>query len=243
MHPTKIQRWSGLTRTVSDWDHGLRRVCEIPYIVNHALTASKDPELWYEDGDCYIHLHARGISRRGPSFCIPFRVLRQKKCNAMLNQCDAQIESASGTTSQDLRRMPSSLINPNQQPNTVQLFIPAPEDISREDSFKWHITTRNFLAFLLGKPLVGEHMGQAFVDLQERLHLFRPSHANNHQDFLEYADNQGYRDLVECTDYALASLFYAEHYKLRDVWVDAFAHCVGMNDSLILSPEFTVRSP
>jgi hypothetical protein len=27
MHPTKIQRWSGLTRTVSDWDHGLRRVC------------------------------------------------------------------------------------------------------------------------------------------------------------------------------------------------------------------------
>jgi hypothetical protein len=28
MHPTKIQRWSGLTRTVSDWDHGLRRVCK-----------------------------------------------------------------------------------------------------------------------------------------------------------------------------------------------------------------------
>lgn len=27
MHPTKIQRWSGLTRTVNDWDHGLRRVC------------------------------------------------------------------------------------------------------------------------------------------------------------------------------------------------------------------------
>lgn len=27
MHPTKVQRWSGLTRTVSDWDHGLRRVC------------------------------------------------------------------------------------------------------------------------------------------------------------------------------------------------------------------------
>jgi hypothetical protein len=48
--------------------------------------------------------------------------------------------------------------------------------------------------------------------------------------------------LVECTDYALASLFYAEHYKLRDVWVDAFAHCVGMNESLVLSPEFSVRS-
>jgi hypothetical protein len=27
MHPAKVQRWAGLTRTVSDWDHGLRRVC------------------------------------------------------------------------------------------------------------------------------------------------------------------------------------------------------------------------
>ena len=94
--------------------------------------------------------------------------------------------------------------------------------------------------FLLGKPLVGDHMGQAFVDLQERLQHFRPSHANNHQDFLDYAENQGYRDLVECTDYALASLFYAEHYKLRDTWVDAFAHCVGMSESLVLSPEYVV---
>jgi hypothetical protein len=160
----------------------------------------------------------------------------------MLSQCDAQLVSDSKASIQPLRRMPSSLTTANREPTTVQLFIPAPEGVSRENSFKWHITTRNFFAFLLGKPLVGEHMGQAFVDLQERLHLFRPSHANNHQDFLDYADNQGYRDLVECTDYALASLFYAEHFKLRDVWVDAFAHCVGMNDSLVLSPEFTVRS-
>ncbi|KAF1832725.1 hypothetical protein BDW02DRAFT_410977 [Decorospora gaudefroyi] len=226
MDSAKIQRWSGLTRTVSDWDHGLRR----------------DPELWYEDGDCYVHLHARGVSRRGPSFCIPFRVLRQKKCNAMLSQCDAQIASAPGSTSQELRRMPSSLTNANRERSFVELFIPASDDISREDSFRWHITTRNFFAFLLGKPLVGEHMGQAFADLQERLHIFRPNHINNHQDFLDYAENQGYRDLVECTDYALASLFYAERYKLRDVWVDAFAHCVGMNDSLVLSPEFTLTS-
>ncbi|KAF1942182.1 hypothetical protein EJ02DRAFT_181254 [Clathrospora elynae] len=225
MHP-QIQRWSGLTRTVSDWDHGLRR----------------DPELWYEDGDCYVHLHAKGVSRRGPSFRIPFRVLRQKKCNAMLSQYDAQLSSAPGSSSQQLRRMPSSLTNANREPSTAELFIPAPEETSRDDAFRWHITTRNFFAFLLGKPLVGEHMGQAFVDLQERLHIFRPTHNNNHKEFLDYAENQGYRDLSECTDYALASLFYAEHYKLRDVWIDAFAHCVGMNDSLVLSPEFAMTS-
>jgi len=135
--------------------------------------------------------------------------------------------------------MPSSLNNTNRESNVVELFIPASED-SSQDSFRQHITTRNFFAFLLGKPLVGDHMGQAFVDLQERLQHFRPSHANNHQDFLDYAENQGYRDLVECTDYALASLFYAEHYKLRYTWVDAFAHCVGMSESLVLSPEYVV---
>ncbi|RYN39632.1 hypothetical protein AA0112_g3517 [Alternaria arborescens] len=159
----------------------------------------------------------------------------------MLNLCDAQIAPAPGSASQQLRRMPSSLNNTNRESNVVELFIPASEDSSQEP-FRQHITTRNFFAFLLGKPLVGDHMGQAFVDLQERLQHFRPSHANNHQDFLDYAENQGYRDLVECTDYALASLFYAEHYKLRDAWVDAFAHCVGMSESLVLSPEYVLTS-
>jgi hypothetical protein len=123
----------------------------------------------------------------------------------------------------------------------VELYIPAPGHASREEAFNWHVTTRNFFAYVLGQPLVGRHMGQAFVDLYERMELFRSGHVNNHQDFLTYAENQGYRDLVECTDYALASLFYAERYKLKDVWIDAFAHCVGMGDSISESPEYAVR--
>jgi len=131
--------------------------------------------------------------------------------------------------------------NLNRESSIVELYIPAPEHTTREESFQWHIATRNFFAFVLGKPLVGLQMGQAFVDLYERMKLFRSERVNNHQDFLDYAANQGYRDLVECTDYALASLFYAERYKLREVWIDAFAHCVGMGDSITLSPEYTVR--
>ncbi|KAH9863255.1 hypothetical protein IAQ61_009532 [Plenodomus lingam] len=225
MHYARVQRWAGLTRTVSDWDF-LRR----------------DPELYYANGDCYVHLHARGASQRGPSFCIPFRVLKQKKCHAILDQCDAHITSSTNIDPRPLVTMPSSLNNPGEERSTIQLFIPAPNETSREHSFQWHITTRNFFALLLGKPLVGEHMGQAFVDLQDRLFLFRPDQTNNHQEFLDYLGNQGYRDLVECTDYALASLYYAEHYKLKAVWIDAFAHCVGMNESLVLSPEYTANS-
>lgn len=150
--------------------------------------------------------------------------------------------SSSGTStpitgsSTPIARASTPLVNAN----TIELFIPAPEDTSRESSFKWHITTRNFFAFVFGKPLVGSHLGQTLVDLQERMHLFRSGQINNQADFLGYADNQGYRNFVDCPDYALAMLYYAEHYKLRDVWIDAFAHCVGMNESLSVSPEFTV---
>lgn len=78
------------------------------------------------------------------------------------------------------------------------------------------------------------------IDLQERMRLFRTGCVDNHQDFLEYAEAQGYRDFVDSPDYALAMLYYAEHYKLRDAWIDAFAHCVGMNAKLVVSPEFPV---
>jgi hypothetical protein len=124
----------------------------------------------------------------------------------------------------------------------VELFIPAPGHLSREEAFDWHVTTRNFFAYVLGQPLVGRHMGQTFVDLFERMDVFRSGQVDNHLDFLVYAETQGYRDLVECTDYALASMYYAERFKLKDVWIDAFAHCVGMGDSISLSPEDTVSS-
>jgi hypothetical protein len=190
-----------------------------------------------QDGDCRVHLYARGASRRGPSFCVPLRALRQRGCDGLLDVCYAQ---AMPEESEELPRL-QSFNHTHRGSTPVELYVPAPEDASREEAFDWHITTRNFFAFVLGRPLVGRHMGQAFVDLYERLDLFRSKHVNNHEDFLAYAENQGYRDLVECTDYALASLFFAERYKLRDVWIDAFAHCVGMGDSTSLSPEYAVR--
>ncbi|KAF3039090.1 hypothetical protein E8E11_000263 [Didymella keratinophila] len=131
---------------------------------------------------------------------------------------------------------------PSRETGIVNLYIPAPDRLSRQDVLKWHVTTRNFFAFLLGKPLVGYSMGQSFVDLQERIRLFRSGSIDNQDDFLQYTEDQGYRDFAECTDYALASLFYAETYKIRPAWIDAFAHCVGMNESLSLSPEYAIIS-
>ena len=242
MAADRVQRWSGMTRTVGDWD-GLRRVSSPHRLQLRPLSnPAKDTELWFKDGDCYVHLYAQGASRRGPSFCIPFRVLRQKKCTSLLNVCSAQIASRDGLETQQLLSLSSPLTLPSHEYGVVNLYIPAPEHTSRQDSFRWHVTTRNFFAFLLSKPLVGYNMGEAFVDVQERIKLFRSGNLDNQQDFLQYAEDQGYRDFAECTDYALASLYYAEVYKLRSAWIDAFAHCVGMNESLSLSPEYIVST-
>jgi hypothetical protein len=234
----KVQHWAGLTRSVRNWD-GLRKVSEEEFHSESRLTI-QDAELWMPDGDCAVHLYARGASRRGPSFCVPLRALRQKGCSSLLDVCYAQaiVETSTGPREQRIY----TFDNLNRESLAVELYIPAPDNASREESFDWHLATRNFFAFVLGKPLVGRQMGQAYVDLYERMKTFRSDRVDNHYDFLQYAEAQGYRDLVECTDYALASLYYAERYKLRDVWIDAFAHCVGMNDSIGLSPEYTAIS-
>lgn len=50
-----------------------------------------------------------------------------------------------------------------------KVFIDAHSGGSKVDVLRYHITTRNFFAFLLRKPLVGFTFYQALVDLHERL--------------------------------------------------------------------------
>jgi hypothetical protein len=122
----------------------------------------------------------------------------------------------------------------------LEIFIPSPEDYTREDSFSWHTTTRNFFAFLFDKPLVGASLGKALVDLQNRLQLFRSEDVDNAKDLATYMRNIGYLNFNNCADYALAVLYYAEHFQHRELWIDAFCHCVGMHDILGTSLEFEV---
>lgn len=202
------------------------------------MLRSKDPELWFEDGDAFVHLYAKGQSLRGASFRVPFKALRQSNCAAMFSLCFVQ-----ATPSTDPRRLSNNFNTPVSGANMVELYIPAPEDAHKQASYHWHVTSRNFFAFIFGKPLVGTNLGQTLVECQSRLQLFRSGQVDNHADFLSYADSQGYRDLVDCPEYALAWLYYAEHFKLRDVWIDAFAHVVGMYEDLVNSREFALISP
>ena len=54
-------------------------------------------------------------------------------------------------------------------PILYELYFPAPEEASRTEVLRHHITTRNLFAFLLNKPLVGLTFYQALIDLHERI--------------------------------------------------------------------------
>lgn len=112
----------------------------------------------------------------------------------------------------------------------------------RGQAFLYHTATRNFFAWMFGKSLVGTHLGGALVGLLNSMNEFRSEGEDNVQAIMDYMDEEGYADMRNQPDHALAILSFAEHFHFKDLWIDAFAHCVGMHEILICSPGFEVCS-
>jgi hypothetical protein len=111
-----------------------------------------------------------------------------------------------------------------------ELYIPAPPRSGLDATFDHHVTTRNFFAWLYGLPLAGQSLGKSLVDLRKRLDIYRPEKVQeNRLAVVSYAETQKYLDFRECVDHAVASLHLAEVLQLEDLWIDAFAHCVGLS--------------
>ncbi|KAG8527064.1 uncharacterized protein KY384_008493 [Bacidia gigantensis] len=203
----EMKRWDGVQRMTERWDF-----------------VRRDPELWLPNGDCLVHFYERGGSKRGASL---------------------RIYLADRSHSRELRALPESKRATRDsgyfdEPSPYaqhDLYLAAPSHYSREEALQYHVITRNFFAWMYEKPLVGERLGQGLINLQERMHVYRPISNENQDDLLKYVEDQGYMDFRHCPDHALALLQYAEKYELDDLWTDAFVHCSGMNDELEISGE------
>ncbi|KAK8138338.1 hypothetical protein PG984_001718 [Apiospora sp. TS-2023a] len=179
-NPT-VMRWDGAARSSTSWD-SLRR----------------DPELWYREGDCYVHLYGRGQSQRGPAFKIPFAALLKADCYPLVEKyiCQDVVEPTTFTSSGH-----------------------------KKQAYRFHLATRNFFAFLFRRSLVGEHLGSALITLAETMHLFRNPDVDNLSDLMSYMDEEGYLYLKSQPSHALAILHLAEVLQIRDLYINAFAHC------------------
>ena len=212
----------------------------MPFAVCTCLMIAQDPELWFSNGDTYVHFYAEGQSRRGPSLRLCLADIEARNCRPLLERACSRPVPESPPTPQGGQTPRTGYFSPKEVEVQYELFIPAPNTLSREDPMDYHLTTRNFFAWMFEKPVAGLRLGASLVALRQRLDEWRPDPEENEDDFLAYVDEQGYTDFRDCPDHALAILHWAELYQHSELWTDAFVHCVGMHDQLISSQEFSV---
>lgn len=107
--------------------------------------------------------------------------------------------------------------------------MPAPKGLDLEATIDHHLGIRNFFAWLYNVPMAGRTLGKSLVELKDHLDFHRPDQEErNEADIVTYADFQRYLDFRECVDHALAAMHFAEKCQIEHLWIDAFAHCVGM---------------
>lgn len=88
--------------------------------------------------------------------------------------------------------------------------------------------------------MVGCSLGSAIIGLLHSMHEFRSGVNDNVADMMDYFDEEGYLDMANQPNHALAMLHLAEFFQMRELYIRAFAHCVGMSKYLLDSPGFEV---
>lgn len=90
--------------------------------------------------------------------------------------------------------------------------------------------------------MVGDQLGNALIALVHSMEEFREPGVDNLQDLYNYLDEEGYLDMRDQPDHALAILHLAEAFKIRALYLHAFAHCVGMCERLYKHSEYSVST-
>ncbi|KAF5020958.1 hypothetical protein F66182_7004 [Fusarium sp. NRRL 66182] len=215
-----VLRWDGAARTCTGWDN-IRR----------------DPELWFRNGNCMVHLHGKGHSKRGPSFKVPFSALLDAQCYPLMQRFLVW----DGIQRPNLRElMRWSRENPTRK---IDLYIPPPPTTDKAQAFSYHLATRNFFAWVFRRSMVGTSLGSALIALLHSMHEFRSGVDDNVSDMMDYFDEEGYLDMANQPNHALAMLQLAEFFEMKDLYVRAFAHCVGMSQHLFDYPGYQELSP
>lgn len=110
----------------------------------------------------------------------------------------------------------------------------------KKQALDFYLAIRNMFAWICKRSMVGQHLGSALIALMDTMREFRSPGVNNVEDLMSYAEGEGYLDMANQPIHALAMVHLAEYYQLRDLYINAFAHCAGMSDGLYALPEYQV---
>ncbi|KID79654.1 uncharacterized protein G6M90_00g017380 [Metarhizium brunneum] len=214
---------------------------------DHVL--QQDRELWISNGNCLVYLHGSEATKdkdatKAPVFKLPFSFLLMTRCYPLIqrflvinNPSERGVRTP--RTPGEINKWHRS--NPKR---TVELFIPAPLNADKKKVERHQLLMRNFFAWVLRRPLVGETLGEAMIGLLNCMHEYRSGgKVDNAADIMGYLDEKGYLCLAGQPAHALAVLQLAETFRMKDLYLQALAHCVGMRDMLLCRREFKHTSP
>src|SRR5256885_3968332 len=169
-----------------------------------------------------VYLQEPGKTAKSPSFRVHSSKLAGKGLQCLIDQSVKVPRSSSSSVRSNSSR--------DKQSDLFELYLPAPPGASKKHSMKHYLDTRNVFASIYNIPLTGKTLGGSLVGLLQRMNLLRPAEGpTNRINLMSYMEYQGYLDFRECDDHALAALHVAEAFEIEQLWIDAFAHCVGMH--------------
>jgi hypothetical protein len=120
-----------------------------------------------------------------------------------------------------------------------EIRLPPPADASRIEILRHHLTTRNVLALLLNRSLVGLNFYQALIDLQTRLQVYLPIDMDCVGIIIDYLESNKLIDVRNDPAAAAGLLGWSEENAVQwhEGWREAFIHCAGMYGRLSGLPE------
>ncbi|KAL8964850.1 MAG: hypothetical protein Q9183_004177 [Haloplaca sp. 2 TL-2023] len=218
----------------------------------------KDPELWDDAGDTLVYF---GYQRPQPSFRIKASLLEDTKSAILISKLQDGFQRTVKLPSsrQNMSRLRGGMKNlilvsngrqglptlsedglgSNENPVRHEIHFPAPDDASRIEILRHHITTRNLFAFRLDKPLVGLTYYQAIMDLHGRLLTYMPTEVDYTSLLIQYLKGRNLHNVANDPAAGAGLLAWTESSGVRwlEGWREAFVHCVGMYDDLRSLPE------
>ncbi|KAI1749809.1 hypothetical protein F4782DRAFT_288262 [Xylaria castorea] len=247
-----IKRWVGAGRPVQRWNK-LR----------------KDPELWDPNGDVLVYFGRKDQPQRpNPSFRLSSHIIEATESRFLVTLL------REGSTEDDYAHinLPPSPIGappmlrhnsythlgqttpPISEENahadvdgqiSYEMYFPTPPNLTKVETHRHAITTRNVFALLYHASLVGLSLFQALQDLLGRLDAYMEPDADNVGTILNYLSARGIDDARGDPETAVSMLAWSETPEVRweEGWREAFLHCAGMYARLENCADFRHLTP
>jgi hypothetical protein len=251
----QLKRWVGGGRMPQPWNK-LR----------------KDPELWDPNGDTLVFFshETHQASRPPPSFRLSSHVLESTKSRFLISLL--QEGSTEDHDNYEIPPSPSPVSSPGLDPVgarsrnhraggvspalsdrrsnmngqiSYEIYFPAPHNLTKAETLRHQVTTRNVFALLYQASLVGLNLYQTLNDLHQRLEMYMPPDADTAGMIIDYLQLRRLDDVRNDPATAASLLAFCEVGTVRweEGWRETFVHCAGMFHHLDDLPEFKDVSP